>query len=99
MHVLLKNGGVAAAEFGWVAGAQPAVLEHHPLPSPRPVGDVTAGMGSSQGLFVARQMFVQECHELRAESLDVSVEIQLHGAPGKEKLKTSVISKMRILFS
>jgi hypothetical protein len=45
-------------------------------------------------------MFVQERHELRAEGLDFSVEGQLHGAPGgRKKRKTTVISKMRILFS
>jgi hypothetical protein len=56
-------------------------------------------MRALQRLCIARQMFVKKRHELRAEGLDVSVESQLHGAPGKKIRKTSVISKMRILFS
>jgi hypothetical protein len=30
-------------------------------------------------------VFVQKCHELLAERLDVGVEGQLHGAPGGRK--------------
>jgi hypothetical protein len=99
MDVLLQQRGVSAAELGRVAGQQPTVVEQQPLPAARPARDVAAGSRPLQGLGLGRQVFVQERHELRAEGLDVSVEGQLHGAPGKKNRKTTVISKMRILFS
>jgi hypothetical protein len=36
-------------------------------------------------------VFVQEGHELRSEGLDVSVEGQLHGAPGGRKFETLLL--------
>ena len=84
---------VAAAELGRVARQQPAVVEHAAAASGGPSpGRRLLDRDRSSGLGLGRQVLVEERDELRAEGLDVSVEGQLHGAPGGKKIrKTSVI--------
>ena len=82
VDVLLQDRGVAATELGRIPGQQPAVVEHQPLPAPGPVRDMAAGPRTFERLGVVGQMLVEERDELRAEGLDVSVEGQLHSAPG-----------------
>jgi len=100
MDVLLQQRGVSAAELGRESWQQPAVVEHQPLPPASPFRDMAARSRALERVGLGRQICVKKCHEFRAEGLDVSVEGQLHGAPrGKKSSKTSVIYKMRILFS
>ena len=48
--------------------------------------------GPLQRVGLGRQVFVQKRHEVRAEGLDVSVESQLHGAPGGRKFERLLLS-------
>ena len=87
MDILLQQRGVSPTELRWVSGQQPAVVEHQPLPAARPSRDMAARSRPLQRLRLRRQVLVEEGHELCAEGLDVSVEGQLHGAPGEENSK------------
>ena len=79
MHELLEDVGVAAAELRRVARQQPAVLELQSLPPPRPLRHMRRRLRSLRGgLGLGGQMLIEEGDELRAESLDLIVEPQLH---------------------
>jgi len=71
---------------------EPAVVEHQPLPAACPVRDVATGPGPFKRVGLRRQVFIQKRDEVRTEGLDVSVERQLHGAPGGRKFERLLLS-------
>ena len=101
IRVLLQDRRVAATELGWVAGDQPAVVEHQPLPATGPVRDVTTRPRPIERFGLRRQILVEKGDELGTEGLDVGVKCQLHGTPSRSAKyrRTSIINKMRIVFS
>jgi hypothetical protein len=84
--------GVSAAELGRESWQQPAVVEHQPLPPASPFRDMAARSRALERVGLGRQICVKKRHEFRAEGLDVSVEGQLHGAPGGRNFQRLLLS-------
>ncbi len=85
MHVLLQQRGVAAAELGRITGHAASRCRTSAAASVAPIRECDCWTVSAPTHRPRRQVLVKERHEIRAEGLDVSVEGQLHGAPGWKK--------------